>query len=290
MTDTVENIKRIAVSSIFSDDTLRDIFVLKGGNALNLVYKVTSRSSLDIDLSISTSLDSYSLQKIKVLIKRALKEGYSVEGFTLFDYSFRERPQKIMPGIPPFWGGYRIEYKVIQNEKYSKQDINTTRKHALSLTTKHNKIFSIDISKYEYCETKIKRDLQGYVIFTYSPEMILFEKLRAICQQTDEYNKIFGKSHKEQRARDFFDIFSILENINISWNPLTHTKLIRNIFKAKKVPLTLLSKIHKYREMHRIGYDSLKDTVYHKEEVKDFNFYFDYVLSFIVKLKTFRII
>ena len=40
-------IKRAAVVAMFADDDLMDILVLKGGNAMDLVHKVSSRSSVD---------------------------------------------------------------------------------------------------------------------------------------------------------------------------------------------------------------------------------------------------
>jgi hypothetical protein len=290
MPDVINLIKEVAVSSMFSDDTLKNIFVLKGGNALNLVYNVISRASLDIDLSMQTTLDDFDIQEVKDRIEKALIKGFRDEGYTIFDYSFNERPQKVLPGVPPFWGGYLIEFKIIEKENYNAQDILASRKKSITLASDQQRIFSIDISKYEYCDTKIKRDLHGYVIYTYTPEMILFEKLRAICQQTEEYQAIFGKSHKSQRARDFFDIYCILEYIKIDLADLSNYKLIRNIFKAKQVPLDLLFVMQKYRELHLAGYDSLRNTVNIKDDLKDFEYYFDYVLDFISKLKSLGIV
>lgn len=40
------------IAAMFSDDTLFHQLTLKGGNALNLVYKFGSRASVDIDFSL----------------------------------------------------------------------------------------------------------------------------------------------------------------------------------------------------------------------------------------------
>ena len=49
----MEKIKKLAVTAMFSDDDLMDQLVLKGGNAMALIHKLTSRESVDIDFSMS---------------------------------------------------------------------------------------------------------------------------------------------------------------------------------------------------------------------------------------------
>ena len=49
--DLLMTIKKTSVISIFSDDDLFDLFVLKGGNAMDLIHKVSSRASVDLDFS-----------------------------------------------------------------------------------------------------------------------------------------------------------------------------------------------------------------------------------------------
>jgi predicted nucleotidyltransferase component of viral defense system len=48
----VEQIKKLAVISMFSDDVLMERLVLKGGNALDLVHRISTRASMDVDLSM----------------------------------------------------------------------------------------------------------------------------------------------------------------------------------------------------------------------------------------------
>jgi predicted nucleotidyltransferase component of viral defense system len=47
-----ERIKTLVIISLFSDDDLMNRFVLKGGNALDIVYNVSTRASIDVDVSI----------------------------------------------------------------------------------------------------------------------------------------------------------------------------------------------------------------------------------------------
>lgn len=48
----IEQIKKLALIALFSDDDLMNTLVLKGGNALDLIYRVDNRASLDLDFSI----------------------------------------------------------------------------------------------------------------------------------------------------------------------------------------------------------------------------------------------
>ena len=48
----LERVKRLAVMAMFSDDELLDELVLKGGNAMALIHKLTSRESVDLALSM----------------------------------------------------------------------------------------------------------------------------------------------------------------------------------------------------------------------------------------------
>jgi len=49
MTISIEEVRRRILIALYSDDELMDALVLKGGNALALIYKVGSRASLDMD-------------------------------------------------------------------------------------------------------------------------------------------------------------------------------------------------------------------------------------------------
>ena len=46
----LDRIKRLAIVAMFSDDGLMEKLVLKGGNLLDLVYGISTRASLDVDL------------------------------------------------------------------------------------------------------------------------------------------------------------------------------------------------------------------------------------------------
>jgi predicted nucleotidyltransferase component of viral defense system len=50
-------IRRWVIAGMLSDDTLFQRLVLKGGNAISLVYGYGTRASLDVDFSIEGDFD-----------------------------------------------------------------------------------------------------------------------------------------------------------------------------------------------------------------------------------------
>ncbi|MBL7119885.1 MAG: nucleotidyl transferase AbiEii/AbiGii toxin family protein [Dehalococcoidia bacterium] len=48
--DLLERVKRFAIVSVVSNDELMEQLVLKGGNAIDLIYGISDRGSIDIDL------------------------------------------------------------------------------------------------------------------------------------------------------------------------------------------------------------------------------------------------
>ena len=137
------------------------------------------------------------------------------------------------------------------------------------------------MSKYEYCKGKVERELDSYTIYVYSPEMIVVEKLRAICQQMPEYHL---RSHPSARARDFYDIWRVMTETSL--NPATPEvlELAKHIFAAKRVPLVLLAQVGNQREVHRPDWPAVVAAV--AQRLNDFDFYFDFVVERIAALKT----
>lgn len=285
--DYLDKIKRYAIIAMFSDDDLMDMLVLKGGNVLDLIYGVSARSSIDIDLSMASEFEEKELDIIKDKIKKALMDTFQDIGYSVFDIKFMVTPQNITPDLKDFWGGYEIEFKVIEKTKYSDlhEEIDSLRRNSLVVGPKNRRKFSIQISKFEFCEQKQEHEIEGYRIYSYSPEMIVFEKIRAICQQMPEYRKLVKSSHQTARARDFVDIYFLLRKYKIKLDSEENIGLLRSIFDAKRVPLELVGKIDNYREFHRPDFDAIIDTVKSGIKLKDFDFYFDYIVKICGTLK-----
>ncbi|OGI04842.1 MAG: hypothetical protein A2Y25_04235 [Candidatus Melainabacteria bacterium GWF2_37_15] len=283
--DILEKIKKLSIRSLFSDDVLMERLVLKGGNCIDLAYKLSTRSSLDLDFSMETDFTQEEIDTFTDRIEFQFNNYFPQENLRTFDIKFSSRPMK--PDKYNDWGGYRVTFKVIPVEKYQELQENKDkcRKQSLTLGKNDSKEFSIDISKFEYCQGKQSFDLDGVNIYIYSPLMTVFEKLRAICQKMKEYD--LNSARKDQaRSRDFYDIFIVNEELaQINFKDSQNRELLKEIFQIKKVPLHLLEIIKDKREVHRLDFESVKATITHTAE--SFDFYFDYVLEKVDELERF---
>lgn len=287
--DKLKEIRKLVIISLFSDDDLMNIFVLKGGNALDIAHDINSRASVDIDISIESDFSQDELETVRKKIERALKVTFREAGFEVFDINIQPQPTRQYPETKEFWGGYTLEFKIIEKEKYKiyGSDIDSLRRNATVVGDRDRRKFKVDISKFEYCKTKEEVILDGYTIYVYTPLMVVYEKLRAICQQMDEYVKMVG-THKRGRAKDFFDIYTILENTDsqIDFYAPQNLEVLKEIFKAKRVPLHLLGKIVNEREFHRDSFSAVRDAVYANVDIEDYDFYFDYVVEKVKGLES----
>jgi hypothetical protein len=105
--------------AMFSDDTLFEKFVLKGGNALNLVYKFGSRVSIDIDLSLDADFGDIGDTTERIL--RALRDRFAESGHVVFDGKLEARPPLGADMVADRWGGYEVSFKLIVPHLYGYQ-------------------------------------------------------------------------------------------------------------------------------------------------------------------------
>jgi len=283
----LEKIKRLAVIAVVSNDELMEQLVLKGGNAIDLVYQISGRASIDLDFSMENEFHKEELEDLRGKIESCLIETFRLEGMTVFDIKLLEKPKTISKEYRDFWGGYKIDFKVIPDDVYSDNvdDIDSLRKYATVVGPRNRKTFEIEISKFEYCLGKIPKEIDGYTVYVYTTEMLVLEKIRSICQQVPEYKNIV-KTHKPvARARDFFDIYILMKNFPLDLNDERIKALLKAIFAAKKVPLGYINKVSNQRDFHRTDYDSVKDTVKSGVDLKDFDFYFDFVIGLLQSIK-----
>ena len=144
----------------------------------------------------------------------------------------------------------------------------------------NRKKIEIDISKYEYCQPKQVKELEGYSIYVYTPAMIVCEKIRAICQQMPEYREIVLSSSQSARARDFYDMYLLIERYSIDLTTKENLHLLGKIFAAKRVPLNLIAKISDTKEFHREDFIAVSATVGDSDRLEDYDYYFDYIVAY----------
>lgn len=257
-------IRKLTIIALFSDDVLLDQLVLKGGNAISLVHGISPRDSLDVDFSLEADFEDREATLARM--ERALVSRFNVVGLIPFDVKLTSQLSEQRENQQPWWGGYQLEFKLIEETRHRSfgSDLDRLRREAFVVGPNQQRIFRVDFSKYEYTTGKVQAEIDNYTIYVYTPAMIAIEKLRAVCQQMEDYAPT-GNT-KRPRARDFFDIFM----------------LIRIIFAAKDVPTSLLGNLAQQREYHRLDWPNVRTTV--AEPLKEFDFYFDFVLQEIEPL------
>lgn len=280
----LDRVKRLAVMAMFSDDGLE--LVLKGGNAMALIHKLTSRESVDLDFSMQHDFTD-GLEMMKARISRALDRTFQPAGYMPFDVDMAKAPSHISSDMASFWGGYEVEFKLVTLEKYATHENNRDQMRREALSFGRGKKFLIDISPFEYVADKQETDLDGYRIYVSSTMMIACEKLRAICQQMEAYGPIVKRSERRrggQRARDFFDIYTLVEGQGLDLTASKAIDMTREMFALKRVPLEFLGQIGEQREFHLQGFQSVQATVAPGVELQKFDFYFDYVVNLATRV------
>jgi predicted nucleotidyltransferase component of viral defense system len=87
----LDKIKRLTLKALMHDEQLMYGLVLKGGNALQLVYEITDRASMDIDFSIEGDFSELDFQRIYGILDSLLNEQFQTEKLIAFDIKFVEK-------------------------------------------------------------------------------------------------------------------------------------------------------------------------------------------------------
>jgi hypothetical protein len=271
-------IRKTIITAVASDDLLREMLVLKGGNALELVHKIGERASLDVDFSLEGDFESP--EEVRARLFKALRDRFDAAGYVLFDEEFGPRPSDRVIGSR--WGGYNAAFKLAGKEllREAGGDLDRMRRQAVESGPHHERRFRIEISAFEYCGGKQKADVEDHTCWVYSLEMIVVEKLRAICQQSADYPL---RRNPAPRARDFYDIFAAVSQGGVDFSKPELHALVRIIFGAKQVELSLIGEIHESREFHRRDWPAVVNAV--RVPLRQFDYYFEFVLAEAVALE-----
>jgi predicted nucleotidyltransferase component of viral defense system len=283
----INQIKRLTIISLVQDDDLMETLVLKGGNALSLGYGLSERASYDLDFSMENDFED-EIEIIQSRLKKAVEAGFISYDYVVLDFKIIEKPKTIRPELAPFWGGYFLEFKLITKKEFDKLggDIEKVRRNAISISPDNSSKFTVDISKFEFVgEHRVLKEIDGVSFYVYAPELIVFEKVRALAQKLPEYQTdilLAKNSYKDEdraRPRDFFDIHAILTNYEVDITSPAAKEVLYHVFQAKRVPLDYIKRIRSMKDVHKAAYDSVKDTLSHAEKDLGFDFYFNYFME-----------
>ena len=273
MINQLSEFRKLVILAIFSDDELSKLFSLKGGSALDLIHKITYRSSMDVDVAMQDDIASEDMIVIEKKLETALQNTFNEYDppYSIFQFKFEKRPFKENVKAKKFWGGYRVEFK-IRKGIHPIHDLPNPQKAAREAEiinpVSQSKKFIIDISKYEFTEPSEFKYLEGYSIKVYTLEMIVYEKLRAICQKLPEYE--YAQEPIKARPKDFYDIYMIMKNQPHIKFEFLKLDILKEFFNKKAVPLNLLFKIQQYKKsVFDEGIEQLEKTL-HNTELIDF--------------------
>ena len=274
---TIEEVINQAIVAIYQSPRLSNLLVLKGGGALRLFDGLDARQSIDADFSTREMIDKDATSVFKDM-ESCLSKAFGARGYDILDFKATRRPKRIRQGFPQWWGGWACEFKIIDHKHRGKSH-EMKRRLALTPEGANSPRIKIDLSEHEFCGKPRTKTVKSTKIYAYSRELLVLEKLRAICQQHPDYP---FRQETKNRARDFFDIYSLTPEIDKVFISRCR-KNLKPVFEAKEVPLQILDALandEAFVDGFRRGFDQVKDTV--RGRVDDFDVYLEHV-KFLIR-------
>ena len=254
------------------------------------IHGITGRGSYDLDFSMEGEFEDIELLRTAMI--RALRASFAEESLIPFDIKVEFKPPGISDDMKTFWGGYAVEFKLVDTNTHRehKDDLVKLRQNSLAIGPSGiGTKFQIDISRFEYCGGQQRVMFENYAMAVYSPMAIVCEKLWAICQQLPEYGPIVNRNQtRKGRAGDFLDIFTILDRFAIDTGSGEFRDHLQRTFAAKKVPLQFLELIEKTYALQEADFERVRATVAQPATLEPFDVYFQRVVSLCSDLKPLR--
>ena len=266
----IEEVITEVVIAVYGSPKLAKLLILKGGSAMRILDELNARLSIDADFSIKDILTG--ADPVFLEMQRCFAATFSAHGFDLIDFKATKKPKKLQRGFPEWWGGWACEFKLV-DRKHRKKTLETRRRNALIPEGANSPKIQIDLSEHEYCGKLRTKIIHGISIRAYSREMLVLEKLRAICQQHPDYPY---RQQTKNRARDFYDIGVLTTDPSDEFIRRCQRHL-KAVFDAKEVPLWILGALwddSAFIDAFRLGFDQVKNTV--RGRLDDFSTYLEH--------------
>jgi predicted nucleotidyltransferase component of viral defense system len=264
----IENVIDESILAVFHDPVLARRMFLKGGSAMRMLDEERARLSLDADFSIQGSIrvQKSFFARVEKSLSHQFKPRYCV-----FDFLVTQRPKQRKPDQPKWWKGWLCRFKLIETA-HADLPLEAKRRRALIPEGSNSSVIEIEISEHEYCGAERTKLIRGVLVHGYTRELLVVEKLRAICQQHPEYR---FRSNKN-RARDFYDIYKLCSGRDPSFF-ISCRQHLPAVFAAKDVPVSLLKALwdEDFLSVQRSGFTQVKDST--KGAVRDFDVYVEYL-------------
>ena len=72
----IDKIRQLTLIALVSDDELMDLLVLKGANALSLIYGLKLRASIDLDFSLERDFWESDIDALRYKFERLLQKTF----------------------------------------------------------------------------------------------------------------------------------------------------------------------------------------------------------------------
>lgn len=272
----IDDVITETIIAIYRIPALSKRLFLKGGSAMRLFDNLTSRLSMDADFSIAKTVDND--KAFFSAINSSVRKSFYKLNFEVIDFKWNRKPKSRKKDMPDWWGGWLCEFKLVSRDHRGKS-IETKRRNSLIPDEANSSKIIVEISEHEYCGKRRTKKIRDVKVLGYSRELLVLEKLRAICQQHPDYIYRLSKN----RARDFYDIYELTSHAedNFARNCSRH---IKNVFKAKEVPIKILRSLWRddFIDEQRRGFDQVKDTV--RGEIHSFDVYVEHIRFFVKEI------
>lgn len=272
----IEEVINESVLALYTNPELAAHLFLKGGTALRLFENLTTRLSFDADFSTDRSIQDP--EGFFQAIETALTQRFSHHDFDVIDFVYTRKPRTKSTDLPDWWGGWLCEFKLCSTALRD-TPLEDRRRNALIPGDAISPKIPLEISDHEYCGTGRFITIQGIPVHGYTRELLVLEKLRAICQQHPNYPYHL----KKNRARYFFDIQRLTENPDDAFLASCRDQ-ITMVFEAKEVPLKLLADHwnDNFTNEFARGFDQLSGSI--RGETLPFERYLDHVRFLVMYL------
>lgn len=272
---SIDKVIEICLTAIYKNQLLKAHLYLKGGQYLRVKENLKNRFSVDTDFSYEGKIEDS--DAYFETLKSCLETEFHGNGFYMFAFKAVRRPKMLAEDTPDFWIGWAVEFKFIEASKRNLEMDQLNREAIVAEGAISPKVL-IDISQSEYIGSSDVVKIKSVNIKTYSRELVILEKLRALCQQHPDYPYKDGNA----RGRDYFDIEQLWSKAITEADFDEETfkadllKHIQKVFAAKDVDLGLLKKIqeHDFVESQRLNWSSVEQTVA-KDVLKPFDYYME---------------
>jgi hypothetical protein len=272
----IEEVIKETILALYQSGDLASSLFLKGGSALRIFDNQTARLSIDADFSVESEVDDP--EKFFYTIQSCVEGRFKQHQLEVIDFISKKKPKVSPENRPDWWGGWACEFKLV-DEIHREKTHRTKQRNALVPEGSNSPKITIDISEHEYCGTHRTRNISGIKILGYSRELLVLEKLRAICQQHPDYEFRLSKN----RSRDFYDIYALTSDMDEAFIKKCSRHLVK-VFAAKEVPLEILQAIwnEEFIDEQRRGFEQVKDTV--RGKVHDFDVYVEHMRFLILDI------